>query len=72
MYASYSYMDKAEEVYTLNYDGNFESDYSSVYPFEAYLKTNTATMRSVISLSQGRAATRAVVDEKRKPQKDDM
>jgi hypothetical protein len=73
MYASYSYMDKAEGVYALedNY-GNFVSNYSSVYPYEAYLKANTATMRSVISLNQGRAATRASGNDSRKPQKNDM
>jgi hypothetical protein len=72
MYASYSYMDKAEGVYALNYKGEFVSNYSSVYPFEAYLKVNTATMRSVISLNQGRAVTRAVGNDSRKPQKDDI
>jgi hypothetical protein len=72
MYASYSYMNKTEDVYVLDNHNQFVSNYSSVFPFEAYLKTNTATMRSVISLNQGRAATRAVGNDSRKPQKDDM
>jgi hypothetical protein len=74
MYASYSYIDKIEGVYALtnSYPFRFVNNDSSVYPYEAYLKANTATLRSVISLSQGRAATRAEVGEKREPQKDDM
>jgi hypothetical protein len=74
MYTSYSYiyMDKAGGIYVLNNSNQFENNYCLLYPFEAYLKANTTTMRSVISLNQGRSATRAVVDEKRKPQKDDM
>jgi hypothetical protein len=65
-------MDKAGGIYVLNNSNQFENNYCLLYPFEAYLKANTTTMRSVISLNQGRSATRAVVDEKRKPQKDDM
>jgi hypothetical protein len=74
MYASYSYMDRTEGIYSLaNYSSNqFKNNSYSVYPFEAYLKANTATMRSVISLDQGRTATRAIGNDSRKPQKDDM
>jgi hypothetical protein len=72
MYASYSYMGKEDGVYVLNSSNQFVNNFSSVYPFEAYLKANTATLRSVISLNQGRAATRAGDEGKRKPQIDDM
>jgi hypothetical protein len=72
MYASYSYMDKANGVYALNDYNQFVNNSNSVSPFEAYSKANTATMRSVISLNKGRVATRARVEGKRKPQIDDM
>jgi hypothetical protein len=72
MHASYSYMDKTEGVYVLNSDNCFVNNDEQLYPFEAYLKSNTATLRSVISLNKGRAATRAGSEGKRKPQIDDM
>jgi hypothetical protein len=72
MYASYSYMDKADGVYVLNSSNQFVNNYSPVYPFEAYLKAYTTTLRSVISLNEGRAATRAGSEGKREPQIDDM
>jgi hypothetical protein len=72
MYASYSYMRSTDSVYVLDSYNQFRSNYSSVYPFEAYLKANTSTLRSVISLNTGRAATRAVGEGKREPQIDDM
>jgi hypothetical protein len=72
MYASYSYMSSTDSVYVLDYYNQFRSNWRSVYPFEAYLKANTSTLRSVISLNTGRAATRAVGEGKREPQIDDM
>jgi hypothetical protein len=72
MYASYSYMRSTDSVYVLDYYNQFRSNWRSVYPFEAYLKANTSTLRSVISLNTGRAATRAVGEGKREPQIDDM
>jgi hypothetical protein len=72
MYASYSYMDKTDGVYVLNVYNQFVSNYNPVYPYEAYLKANTATLRSVISLNKGRTVTRAGSEGKRKPQIDDM
>jgi hypothetical protein len=71
MHASYSYMDKTDEVYVL-YRSKFMNNYMPLYPFEAYLKMNTATMRSVISFGKERTATRAGVEGKRKPQINDM
>jgi hypothetical protein len=72
MYASYSYMSSTDSVYVLDSYNQFRSNYRSVYPFEAYLKANTSTLRSVISLNTGRAATRAEGEGKREPQIDDM
>jgi hypothetical protein len=72
MYASYSYMSSTDSVYVLDSYNQFRSNYRSVYPFEAYLKANTSTLRSVISLNTGRAATRTEGDGKREPQIDDM
>jgi hypothetical protein len=72
IYASYSYMDKTDGVYVLNSDNEFVNNSSPIYPYEAYLKANTATLRSVISLNKGRAATRAGSKGKRMPQIDDM
>jgi hypothetical protein len=72
MYASYSYMKSKDGVYVLNSSNQFTDNFYSLYPFEAYLKANTATLRSVISLNKGRAATRAGSKGKRKPQIDDM
>jgi hypothetical protein len=72
MYASYSYMSNTDGVYVLNSFNQFVNTSLSVYPFEAYLKANTATLRSVISLNKGRAATRAGSEGKRKPRIDDM
>jgi hypothetical protein len=72
MYASYSYMSRTDSVYVLDSYNQFRSNYRSVYPFEAYLKANTSTLRSVISLNTGRAATRTEGDGKREPQIDDM
>jgi hypothetical protein len=72
MYASYSYMDETEGLYILNSYNQFVKDNSLLYPFESYVKANTSTLRSVISLSKGRAATRAGGEGKREPQIDDM
>jgi hypothetical protein len=72
MYASFSYMDKTDGVYVLNSDNEFVNNSYPIYPYEAYLKANTATLRSVISLNKGRAATRAGTKGKRMPQIDDM
>jgi hypothetical protein len=72
MYASYSYMSSTDSVYVLDSYNQFRSNWRSVYPFEAYLKANTSTLRSVISLNTGRAATRADGEGKREPQIDDM
>jgi hypothetical protein len=72
MYASYSYMDETDGLYVLNSHNQFVKDNSQLHPFESYVKANTSTLRSVISLSQGRAATRAGAEGKRKPQIDDM
>jgi hypothetical protein len=72
MYASYSYMDETDGLYVLNNHNQFVKDNSQLHPFESYVKANTSTLRSVISLSQGRAATRAGAEGKRKPQIDDM
>jgi hypothetical protein len=72
MCASFSYMDKTDGVYVLNHYNQFVNNFSSLYPFEAYLKANTATLRSVISLNQGRVATRTGNGGKRIPQIDDM
>jgi hypothetical protein len=64
-------MDKTDGVYVLNSDNQFINSYSSVYPYEAYLKANTATA-TVVSLNKKHAATRALGQGKRKPQIDDM
>jgi hypothetical protein len=72
MYASYSYMNKTEGIYVLNSNNKFVNNCYSIYPFEAYLKSNTVTSRSVISLNEKEAATRASSENKRKPQIDDM
>jgi hypothetical protein len=71
MYASYSYIDNTDDIYVLN-NNQFVSNSGPVYPYEAYLKANTATLRSVVSLSKGRVATRASGESNRKPKIDDM
>jgi hypothetical protein len=72
MYASFSYMDRTDGVYVLNNSNQFVNNYSSIYPYEAYLKANTSTLRSVISLGKGRIATRAGSEGKREPRINDM
>jgi hypothetical protein len=72
MYASYSYMESAVGVYALNSYNQFASNACPVYPHEAYLKANTTTLRSVVSLNNGRAVTRAGDEGKREPRIDDM
>jgi hypothetical protein len=73
MYASYSYMDAADEIYVLDNYNQFVNSYYTVCPFEAYLKANVTTRSGfAISLNKKRTATRALGDGKRKPQIDDM
>jgi hypothetical protein len=72
MYGTYSYMDASNDVYVLNDYNQFVKNQRNLYPYEAYIKPNTSTMRSEISLTTGRSATRAVNRVKREPQIDDM
>jgi hypothetical protein len=72
MYASYAYTEPTDGIYVLNNGSEFVNNYMSLYPFQSYIQPNTRSMRSVIPMTSGRVATRAIADEKRKPQKEDM
>jgi hypothetical protein len=73
MYPSSVYQLPVGSVYVLS-DEEFVNDLFDVYPFEAYAKSNTGTLRSVFSMNSKRVATRVTTGSKglRKPQKDDM
>jgi hypothetical protein len=72
LYASFNRIEPTDGIYVIDYMSQFVNNSFTLYPFEAYVKPNTSTLRSVISLSNGRSATRAVNSSKRKPQIDDM
>jgi hypothetical protein len=70
MYATYSFYYWSTGRYALNDSCQFDANWET-YPFEAYLKSNTAT-RSVISFVNGFTTTRTASDVKREPRIDDM
>jgi hypothetical protein len=71
MYPAYTYLEATDGIFVL--DGlQFIEGLKDIHPFEAYIQMNTSSMRSMISLSKGRIATRAYDSSKRMPKVDDM